>query len=89
MCALLFALAAVAAAMPTPDDSSSSDVCKGHTDSQHVGQPFTDPSACNKFFTCGSDGKLYPATCPPGSYYDTTLSNCSVAAKATCGDRKV
>ncbi|KAJ2808056.1 hypothetical protein H4R21_000237 [Coemansia helicoidea] len=75
--------------MPTSDGSGTSDMCKGRTDDQHVGQPFTDPAACNKFYTCGSDGKAYSGTCPPGSYYDTTLCNCSQAAKAACGDRKV
>ncbi|KAJ2805974.1 hypothetical protein H4R21_001055 [Coemansia helicoidea] len=87
--ALLVALMTVVAAVPAPDSSNANDTCSGRTDDKHVGQPFADPAVCNQYFICGGDGKRYTSTCPAGTYYDTTLNNCSEAAKAACGERKV
>ncbi|KAJ2776608.1 hypothetical protein H4R18_005587 [Coemansia javaensis] len=81
----LVAAATLAAAVPV----DSGDVCSGHTDSQHVGKPFADPSSCGQYLTCGSDGKAYTSICPASTYYDVALGVCSATAKASCGDRKV
>ncbi|KAI8319656.1 hypothetical protein GQ54DRAFT_264951 [Martensiomyces pterosporus] len=68
--------------------AAADDICKGHTDPNTVGMPFAHPYICNLFLTCGSDNKPYVGTCPGGTYYDTKLTTCNAAAKASCGDRK-